>query len=214
MEYQNDVIQAEIKDYEARFKQRQEHSLGREIERDNTKFYFRKPYGKLSNIVGGNGIGVTVTQRGEKQDYNELVDFVIMEPRNSLDLTWMNRNDTIVFGSTPQYKRLAKLEVNIDNLLGSFFPVSRGFGLLKSQIKQEFQKKDFIIHGENAQLNPIQQVKAFCAMLSINRNDINSIALQGFNPVMERVLSSCAKMRGVAVTQKNDKTVDAPEMTR
>ena len=217
MENRVDNMQTEIARYQTHLNNEKElYGHCREIVRSNARFLLRSNFSSLLNGLNSTEIGLGQQNIGDKKyDYYKLVDFVMFEPQGTLDLTWMQPNDVFGFGSIPQYRSLKTLAVNIDNLAGSYLPSSRlRVNIINNEHLEKFEKKNFIIHGENSELSSIQQIKAFNTLLDFNHKDINSISLEGFNSILNKIFTTSGKMRGIPVSAQNEMVKTNSDLTR
>ena len=117
--------------------------------------------------------------------YYNVKDFeALTEDDTTLDLTWMNSDDSFMINSTSDendhVNRLTNVTVNIDNLTSSFIN-SRGKFELKI-IKGNSKRGNF------SQIIALKQYLEFNSTLNENSN-IKSIEFKGFSSFMEKLLT-------------------------
>ena len=119
----------------------------------------------------------------EKLDYNEVVNFDLPETADTLDLTWMDENDSFVLDKSEQIYKIDEIIANIDNIGYSYLPID----------SKNDKKFIITIKGENAKKKKIQQIKDFKHFVEWNFKYIKKINIEGFTPIMEAILSSYIK---------------------
>ena len=117
--------------------------------------------------------------------YYNVKDFeTLTEDDTTLDLTWMNSDDSFMINGTSDendhVNRLTNVTVNIDNLTSSFINSRGKFELI---INKGNSKR-----GNFSQIISLKQYLEFNSTLNENSN-IKSIEFKGFSSFMEKLLT-------------------------
>lgn len=163
---------------------------------NNTRFLMRSA---LNYVVDACDpyLGSVELSHYEKLNYNEVIDFNQPVEETFLDLTWMNKEDVFKLRKSEQYLSLEEISVNIDNLGYSTLPSGN-------------DKYNLRINALNSKSNYVQQIKAFINFISNNK--VNFITLNGFNRIVESILTLYANKAGIIVnnhdlTDNNQKRI-------
>ena len=96
-----------------------------------------------------------------------------------LDLSWIDKNDCIILRDNDDYQNIKSMKVNIDNLNGSYLPSK----------KDENNYMTLKLDGSKSKLSIRKQVKYFKEFFELNDNCFNKVELNGFNPIVNEILT-------------------------
>ena len=114
------------------------------------------------------------------------------EDDDTLDLSWMSKEDYVALRHSNQYEQIKKIKVNIDNLTSSYFP------------RKESNTKDITLtlNGLYSKLNAAQQIVLYRDFLSHNSDCFESVEFVGFRPVVTELLGAYSEKLDVNVVNK------------
>jgi len=114
---------------------------------------------------------------------------------DTLDLTWMRKQDCFKLEYNEQYENITIVKANIDNLDCSHLP----------RKKEKDKDIDLIVYGDETSLRPLKQIRIFKRFIKRNQPKLNSIKLEGFKPLMTQVLTNYANRLNIEV-KDNEKS--------
>ena len=123
--------------------------------------------------------------------YYEVTNFSFDEAPETLDLTWMDKEDTFVLDTSEQYKEVKALRTNIDNVYCSYLPIDHTNEPIL-----------VIVNHGDTKLSVVRQVRAFQRFLFNNIGYISQVKLEGFNPIVEALLERYAKRCGIETVKE------------
>ena len=119
-------------------------------------------------------------------DYNILSDDV-----DTMDFTWMNKNDMISFDPHNDYNQIKNMKINIVNLKNSFIPRHK-------QVKQ----LSLTICNNDTKLSSAKQILRYKSFIKKFGNRFCDVKFEGFTPGVENILSLYSQKYNVEVLDK------------
>ena len=129
-------------------------------------------------------LGTVEDDEYESLNYYIVTDYLpLTTDIETLDLSWMDKNDVINIKNNGLNQEIQRLNINIDNLFGC-------------HITDMNNHVDLIIANNNSKESIFSKHKALNEFLKNNKT-INSVLLTGFNPIENKILETAVNSNNI-----------------
>lgn len=148
-----------------------------EEEHGGSKFLLRDALGYVVDNYD-EALASTELSHHEKLGYREVTEYELAPGTDTLDLTWMDEDDTFNFTTAPQHASVKQLEVNVDNIAHSYMMCGEEY----------FHDLKLVIHNGDSKANPVAKIKAVRSFLDRNGEAFSdNIQFEGFSPALAKI---------------------------